>query len=157
MIRTTVGHLFFASLEPLSHRRNVANLSFFYWYYFVGCSSELAQLVPRPYYRGRSSRYSGRLHEFSVTIPRCYKDRVFWEILMSIKLFWFINRKGCDCIPWKTTSETIVTDLIISLLIIDIVISFLSKSFLRILMKLFFSVMSVVILCFICFWTCICY
>ena len=38
------------------------------------CSSELAQLVPLPFCRGRSIRYSDRLHDFSVPIPRCYKD-----------------------------------------------------------------------------------
>ena len=43
-------------------------------YYFRRCSSELAQLVPLPYSRGRSTRYSDRLHDFSVNIARCYKD-----------------------------------------------------------------------------------
>ena len=38
-----------ASLEPLAHRRNVANLSLFYRYYFGRCSSELAQLVQLPF------------------------------------------------------------------------------------------------------------
>ena len=70
----TVGPSFDASLEALAHRRNVASLSLFYRYYFGRCSSELAQLVPLPYSRGRSTRYSERLHDFSVTIPRCYKD-----------------------------------------------------------------------------------
>ena len=63
-----------ASLEPLAHRRNVASLSLFYRYYFGRCSSELAQLVPLPFFRGRPTRYSERLPDFSVTIPRCYKD-----------------------------------------------------------------------------------
>ena len=58
----------------LAHRGNVASLSLFYRYYFGRCSSELAQLVPLPYSRGRSTRYSDRLHDFSVTMPRCYKD-----------------------------------------------------------------------------------
>ena len=31
-------------------------------------------MVPLPYSRGRSTRYSDELHGFSVTIPRCYKD-----------------------------------------------------------------------------------
>ena len=70
----TVGPSLAASLEPLAHRRNVASLSLFYRYYFGRCSSELAQLVPLPYSRGRSTCYSDRLHDFSVTIPRCYKD-----------------------------------------------------------------------------------
>ena len=70
----TVGPSLAASLEPLTHRRNVASLRLFYRYYFGRCSSELAQLVPLPYSRRRSTRYSDRLHDFSVTIPRCCKD-----------------------------------------------------------------------------------
>ena len=62
------------SLEPLAHCRNVASLSFFYRYYIGRCSSELAQLLPLPFSQRRSTRYSDRLHDFSVTIPRCYKD-----------------------------------------------------------------------------------
>ena len=62
------------SLEPLAHRRNVASLSLFYKYYFGRCSSELVQLVPLPFSRGRSTRFSNSLHDFSVTIPRCCKD-----------------------------------------------------------------------------------
>ena len=65
---------FAASLEPLAHRRNVTCLSFLYKYYLGRRSYELAQLVPLPYSRGRSTVYSDRLHNFSVTIPRCYKD-----------------------------------------------------------------------------------
>ena len=36
--------------------------------------SELAQLVPLPFSRGRSTLYSDRLHDLSVTIRRCYRD-----------------------------------------------------------------------------------
>ena len=70
----TIGPSLAASLEPLAHHRNVASLSHFYRYYFGRCSAELAQLVPLPYSRGRSTHYSDRLHDLSVTIPRCYKD-----------------------------------------------------------------------------------
>ena len=42
----TVDFSFATSLEPLAHRRNLANLSLFYWCYFGRCSSDLAQLVP---------------------------------------------------------------------------------------------------------------
>ena len=70
-----VGPSLPASLEPLAHRPNVASLSlFFYRYYFGRCSPELAQLVPLPFSRGRSTCYSDGLHDFSVTIPKCYKD-----------------------------------------------------------------------------------
>ena len=70
----TVGPSLAASLETLAHRRNVVSLSLFYRYYFGRCSSELAQLVLLPHFRGKSICYSDRLHSFSVTIPRCYKD-----------------------------------------------------------------------------------
>ena len=70
----TVGPSLAASLEPLTHIRNVASLSLFYRYYFGRYSSELAELVLLPYSLRRSTRYFDRLQDFSVTIPRCYKD-----------------------------------------------------------------------------------
>ena len=70
----TFGPSLAAFLEPLAYHQNVTSLSLFYGYYFGRCSSELAQLVPFPFSQGRSTRYSDRLHDFSVTIPRCYKD-----------------------------------------------------------------------------------
>ena len=69
----TVGPSLAASVEPLVHRRNVSRLSLFYRYSFGTCYSELAQVVPLPYARARSTRYSDRSRDFSVTIPRCYK------------------------------------------------------------------------------------
>ena len=69
----TVGPSLAFSLEPLTHCRNLASLTLFFRYYFGRCSSELAELVPLPYSWARSTRYSDRLHDFSVTIPLCYK------------------------------------------------------------------------------------
>ena len=63
----TVGPSLAASVEPLAHHRNVASWSL----YFHRCSSELAQLVSLLFSWGRSTHYSDRLHDFSVTIPRC--------------------------------------------------------------------------------------
>ena len=93
----TVGPSLAASLEPLAHRRNVASLSLFYRYYFGICSSELAQLVPLPYSRGRSSRYSDRLHDFSVTIPRCYKDVYVNSFFPRTARLW--NSLPIECLP----------------------------------------------------------
>ena len=62
----TVGPSLSVSLEPLAHSRNAASLSLFYRYYFGRYSSELDGLVPLPYSRGSSTRYSDRLHDFSV-------------------------------------------------------------------------------------------
>ena len=60
----TVGPSLAACLEPLAHRRNVASVSLFCKHYFGRCSSKLTQLVPHPYSRERSNRYSDRLHDF---------------------------------------------------------------------------------------------
>ena len=92
-----VGPSLAASLEPLVHRRNVASLSLFYRYYFGRCSSELAQLVPLPFSRGRSTRYSERLHDFSVIIPRCYKDVYVNSFFPRTARLW--NSLPIECFP----------------------------------------------------------
>ena len=86
-----------AYLEPLAHRRNVASLSLSYRYYFGRCSSELAGLVPLPFSRGRSTRYSDRLHNFSVTIPRCYKDVYVNSFFLPTDKLW--NSLPIECFP----------------------------------------------------------
>ena len=60
----TVGPSIAGFLEPLALTRNVPSLSLFYRYYFVRCSSDLAQLVPLRYSWGKSTFYSDRLHDF---------------------------------------------------------------------------------------------
>ena len=72
-----------ASLEPLAHHQNVACLSFLYRYYFGRCSSALAKLFSREVYR-----YSDGLHDFSVTIPRGYKDVYVNSFLPHTPRFW---------------------------------------------------------------------
>ena len=93
----TIGPLFAASLEPLAHRRNVASLTLFYRYYFGRCSSELAQPVPLPFSQGRSTHYSDRLHDFSVTIPRCYKDVYVNSFFPRTARLW--NSLPIECFP----------------------------------------------------------
>ena len=92
----TVGRSLAASLEPLAHRRNVASL--FYRYYFGRCSSELAQLVPLPFSRGRSTRYSDRLLDFSVTLPRCNKDVHVNSFFPRTARLW--NSLHLECFPF---------------------------------------------------------
>ena len=87
-----VGPSLAASLEPLA---NVASLSLFYRYYCGRCSSELAQLIPLAFSRGRSTRYSDRLHDFSVTIPRCYKDVYVNSFFPGTAKFWNSLPKKC--------------------------------------------------------------
>ena len=96
-ICSTVGPSLAASLEPLAHRRNVATLSLFYRYYFGRCSSELAELVPLPYFRGSSTRYSDRLHDFFVTTPRCYRDVYVNSFFSRTAMLW--NFLPIKCFP----------------------------------------------------------
>ena len=85
------------SLEPLTHRQKVASLSLFYRYYFGRCSSELAQLVPLYFSQGRSTCYSDRLHDFSVTIPRWYKDVYVNSFFPCTAKLW--NYLPIECFP----------------------------------------------------------
>ena len=85
-IHRTVGPSLATFLEALGHdpagyilmmsqgfkrgskwRTNRPTVSLFYRCYFSRCSSELAQLVSLPYCWGRSTLFSEKLHDFSVT------------------------------------------------------------------------------------------
>ena len=66
-------------------------------YCFGRCLSELAELVSFPYSQGRSTRYSDRLHDFSVTIPRCYKDVYVNSFFPRTAKFW--NSLPLECFP----------------------------------------------------------
>ena len=70
----TLGPSLTATVEPLTHRRNVACLTLLYSHNFHRPSSELVQLVLLPYFRGTRTRYSDIFYYFSVTIPRCHKN-----------------------------------------------------------------------------------
>ena len=84
----TVGPSLVAFLEPSVHRQNVASLSLFYRCYFGRCSSEMVQLVPVPFSRGTSTHYSDRLHDFSVTTPRSYRDVYVNSFFPRIARLW---------------------------------------------------------------------
>ena len=96
-ICTTVCPLLAASLEPLAQRQNGASLSLFYRYYFGRCSLELAQLVPFAFSRRRSSSYSDILNDFSVSIPRCYKDVYVNSFFPCTARLW--NSLPIECFP----------------------------------------------------------
>ena len=82
-------------LLALAHRCNVASLSLSYRYWFGRCSSEQAQLVPFLFSRGRSSRFSDRLRDFSVTIPGCYKDVYVSSLFLRAAKLW--NSLPIEC------------------------------------------------------------
>ena len=93
----TVCHSLAASLETLTHRRNVAHLNLFHMYYFSRCSSELAQLVILPSSQGRSTRYFDRLHDFSFNITKCYKDVYVDSFFPCTARLW--NSLFAECFP----------------------------------------------------------
>ena len=98
----TVGLLLAASLDPFAHCQDVASLSLFYRYYFGICLSDLAQLVPLlDYSWGSSTHYFHRLHDFSGTIPRCYKDVYVNSFLLGTSILW--NSLPIDFFSWPTT------------------------------------------------------
>ena len=69
LVHRTGGSSLAASFGPLVHQPNAANLSLFYRFYFGRYSSELAELVALTHFHGRSTGYSNRLHDISVTVP----------------------------------------------------------------------------------------
>ena len=83
-----VGPLLAASLEPLVHRQNVASLSLFCRYYFGRYLFGLPELVPLSYSREMSTRYSNRLHNFSIDIPRCYKHVYVNSLFPTTAILW---------------------------------------------------------------------
>ena len=55
------------------------------------------QLVPLPYYQGKSTRYTDRLDDFCVTIPRCYKDVYVNSSFPRTARLW--NSRPIECFP----------------------------------------------------------
>ena len=92
--RTVVPSLA-ASIEPLVHCRNVASLSLFYRYYFGRFSSEL------PYSQGKSTHHFDRLHDFSVTIPRCYEDVLVSSFFPRTARLWNSLRTECFSLTYN--------------------------------------------------------
>ena len=113
----TIGPSIAASLEPLAHHRIVASLSLLYSYYFGRCSSELAQLVPLSYSWGRSTRYHHRLHDFSVTIPRCYKYAYVNSFFPRTATLW--NYLPMECFPLMFDLNGLKSRIIRHLLPVD--------------------------------------
>ena len=57
------------SLQSLSHRRLVADLSIFYHYFHRHCTQEIKNIIPDPVRRVRTIRISTCSHPFQVTLP----------------------------------------------------------------------------------------
>ena len=57
------------SLQPLSHRGLVGDLSIFYRYFNGHCSQEIRDIIPVPLMRFRTTRSSTHSHPFQVSLP----------------------------------------------------------------------------------------
>ena len=57
----------------------------------------MAKLIPLPYSQKRYIGYSDRFHDFSVTIPRCYKDAYFNSFFRRLARPW--NSLSIECFP----------------------------------------------------------
>ena len=57
------------SLQPLSHRRLVGDLSIFYRHFNGHCSQEIRDIIPVPLRRARTTRSSSHSHPFQVSPP----------------------------------------------------------------------------------------
>ena len=57
------------SLQPLSHRHLVGDLSIFYRYFHGHCSQKIKDIIPVPLRRVRTTRSSTRSHPFQVSLP----------------------------------------------------------------------------------------
>ena len=57
------------SLQPLSHRRLVGDLSIFYRYFNGRCSQKIRDIIAIPLRRVRTTRSSTHLHPFQVSLP----------------------------------------------------------------------------------------
>ena len=87
------------SLQSLSHRRLVADLSIFYPYFHRNCSQDIKNIIPDPARRVGTTRSSTYSHPFQVTLPNART--------LSHKSY-FIPRTShlCNSLPPTTFSES---------------------------------------------------
>ena len=86
------------------------SLSHFYWYSFAKCLSELAQLVPLSYSGSRSTSYSNRLHDFSVTIPNILQVCLcqYVSFFPNVARHW--NTPPDKCFPWPVIYMALILE-----------------------------------------------
>ena len=92
----------------MAFHRNAASLRLFYRHYFGRFSSELAQMVPLHHFRGRPIRHSDRLHDFSVTIPRCFKVDLLPAPVDSVGILCLYS----ECFPLNYDRSLELTEII---------------------------------------------
>ena len=92
-----IGPRLAQTLQPLSHRRDVASLCLFYKYFHGNCSDELASLVPPVKVYGRQTRLAVRAHEFTVQEPFSSKGFYLSSFFPRTSRLW--NKLSRECFP----------------------------------------------------------
>ena len=94
----TVGPLLAVSLEPLAHRGNVCQLkSFIQVLLLVDVHVNWLNCLHFLIIEVGPTRYSDRLHDFSIAIPRCYKDVYVNSLFPRTARLW--NFLPMECFP----------------------------------------------------------
>ena len=98
-IKGLVGDALYSSLQPLSHRRNVASLSLFYRYYYGKCAKELQHLVPKQHIFRQNTRFavSNANHSHYLLLPPTkhrFHERTFFPRTAAL---W--NNLPANCFP----------------------------------------------------------
>ena len=96
-LRSLVGEELFKTLQPLSHRRNVASLSLFYRYFHGRCSDELHQMVPPLKKFGRRTRLANTSHQYVLDIPKAKSNFHSQSFFPRTAGIW--NRLPQSCFP----------------------------------------------------------
>ena len=106
--------------------------SILYRCYFGRCSSGLVELVSYPYYHGRSTYYFDGLHDFTVTVSRCFRDVNVNTFFPHTARLW--NDFQQNGFPWLMISVDLTLDLIVAFylwvcFLINLLIEFSSLTF----------------------------
>ena len=99
-LRRLIGDELFKSLQPLSHRRDVASLSLLYRYHSGRCSEELKSLVPPPKVFVRDTRlasFTQRNHPHTLEVPVARKEFHANSFFPRTVALW--NKLPADCFP----------------------------------------------------------
>ena len=92
-----IGPTLAATLQPLSHHRDIASLSLFYKYYHGCCSAKLSSLVPPPKVSKCVTRLSANSHPYTVAVPTCKKSFYSSSFFPGTSVLW--NSLPLSCFP----------------------------------------------------------
>ena len=96
-LRYLVGDSLFSSLQPLSHRRNVASLSLLYRYYNGKCSKELHEMVPPKRTFVRNTRFSSNVHPHFLEVETAHQNFHMQSFFPRTATLW--NSLPAHCFP----------------------------------------------------------